>query len=229
MYNIDTISLSISDDFLEKWQVIVDLLAEVADVPAALIMKVSGDSIKVFRTSNTKGNPYDMNEEAPFHHECGLYCETVIRTEEKLLIPNALKDKDWDTNPDIELGMIAYLGYPISYPDSSIFGTLCILDTKENHFNKKIEELLSRFRSILEDQLALILKNIELKEAIGEIKTLSGLLPICSSCKKIRDSKGYWNQIESYIAKHTEAAFSHGICEECAVKLYGDKKWFKKH
>ncbi len=229
MYNIDKINVPVSNDFLKKWQAIVDLLAEVANVPAALIMRVSGDSIKVFRTSNTKGNPYEIDEAAPFHRECGLYCETVIRTKEKLLIPNALKDKNWDTNPDVELGMIAYLGYPISYPDSSIFGTLCILDTKENHFNKKTEELLNRFRSILEDQLALILKNIELEEAIGEIKTLSGLLPICSSCKKIRDDKGYWNQIESYISKRTDAAFSHGICEECANKLYGDQKWFKNH
>ena len=60
----------------------------------------------------------------------------------------------------------------------------------------------------------------ELQEALAKVKTLSGLLPICSSCKKIRDDKGYWNQIESYIVKHSEAEFSHGICPECAKKLY---------
>ncbi len=60
----------------------------------------------------------------------------------------------------------------------------------------------------------------ELQEALAEVKTLSGLLPICSSCKKIRDDKGYWNQIESYISEHSEAEFSHGICPECAKKLY---------
>ena len=60
----------------------------------------------------------------------------------------------------------------------------------------------------------------ELQEALAEVKTLSGLLPICSSCKKIRDDKGYWNQLESYISKHSEAEFSHGICPECAKKLY---------
>ena len=53
-----------------------------------------------------------------------------------------------------------------------------------------------------------------------KIKTLSGLVPICASCKKIRDDKGYWNQIESYIEKHSTAEFSHGICPECARKLY---------
>ncbi|MFH0727066.1 MAG: sensor with HAMP domain protein, partial [Pseudomonadota bacterium] len=62
----------------------------------------------------------------------------------------------------------------------------------------------------------------ELKTALDNIKTLKGLLPICSSCKKIRDDKGYWNQIESYIETHSEAEFSHGICPECAKKLYPD-------
>lgn len=60
----------------------------------------------------------------------------------------------------------------------------------------------------------------ELHQALAEIKTLSGLLPICASCKKIRDDKGYWNQIETYISTHSEAEFSHGICPECMKKLY---------
>lgn len=60
----------------------------------------------------------------------------------------------------------------------------------------------------------------ELREVLAHVKTLSGLVPICASCKKIRDDKGYWNQIESYIEKHSTAEFSHGICPECARKLY---------
>jgi len=63
---------------------------------------------------------------------------------------------------------------------------------------------------------------LELQESIVKVKRLSGLLPICASCKKIRDDKGYWNQIESYIHTHSEAEFSHGICPECAKKLYPD-------
>lgn len=60
----------------------------------------------------------------------------------------------------------------------------------------------------------------ELQDAMGKIKTLSGLLPICASCKKIRDDKGYWKQIESYISDHSSVEFSHSICPECAKKLY---------
>lgn len=62
----------------------------------------------------------------------------------------------------------------------------------------------------------------ELQEALSKAKTLSGFLPICASCKKIRDDKGYWNQIEVYIRDHSEAEFSHGICPDCKKKLYGD-------
>jgi len=60
----------------------------------------------------------------------------------------------------------------------------------------------------------------ELTEAMGRVKQLSGMLPICASCKKIRDDAGYWTQIESYIKEHSEAEFTHGICPECAEKLY---------
>ena len=61
---------------------------------------------------------------------------------------------------------------------------------------------------------------IELQEALSKVKTLSGFLPICASCKKIRDDKGYWNQVERYISEHSEAEFSHGICPECMRSLY---------
>ncbi len=62
----------------------------------------------------------------------------------------------------------------------------------------------------------------ELQNVLADVKQLSGLLPICAYCKKIRDDKGYWNQIEAYLQKHTEAEFSHGICPDCEKKLYAD-------
>ncbi len=62
----------------------------------------------------------------------------------------------------------------------------------------------------------------ELQDTLAKVKTLSGLLPICAACKKIRDDKGYWNQIEVYIRTHSEAEFSHGMCPGCAKKFYPD-------
>ena len=63
-------------------------------------------------------------------------------------------------------------------------------------------------------------RNEELSAALGNVKQLSGLLPICAACKKIRDDSGYWNQLESYISRHSEADFSHGICPECADEMF---------
>jgi AmiR/NasT family two-component response regulator len=61
---------------------------------------------------------------------------------------------------------------------------------------------------------------LELEDALAQVETLSGLLPICSSCKKIRDDEGYWNQLEVYIRDHSEVEFSHGLCPKCAKELY---------
>jgi len=69
----------------------------------------------------------------------------------------------------------------------------------------------------------------ELQDALSKVQLLSGLLPICANCKKIRDDQGYWNQIESYVRTHSEAEFTHGICPECAKKLYPDLNLFKKN
>ncbi|MCK4765899.1 MAG: response regulator [Candidatus Aminicenantes bacterium] len=70
--------------------------------------------------------------------------------------------------------------------------------------------------------------HIELRRAREEIKTLHGLIPICSQCNKIRnDDEGLWERFEGYIEKHSEAFFSHGICPTCAHKLYGNEEWFK--
>lgn len=76
---------------------------------------------------------------------------------------------------------------------------------------------ISKRKEIESDREKLIKK---LQEARDQIKVLRGILPICASCKKIRDDKGYWNQIESYIKEHSEAEFTHGICPDCAKKLY---------
>jgi CheY-like chemotaxis protein len=60
----------------------------------------------------------------------------------------------------------------------------------------------------------------ELREALAHVKTLKGLLPICADCKKIRDDKGYWSQVESYVERHSEANFTHGLCPDCIQKWY---------
>jgi hypothetical protein len=75
-------------------------------------------------------------------------------------------------------------------------------------------------RKWLEDDRQKLL--YKLQESLTQIKTLSGLLPICSSCKKIRDDNGNWQNLEKYVREHTEATFTHSVCPECFSKLYPD-------
>lgn len=87
----------------------------------------------------------------------------------------------------------------------------------EGALREVLEALESRVAERTHD---LVKTNRQLEEALANVKILGGLLPICSACKKIRDDQGYWRQIESYIARHTEAVFTHGICPDCTKKLY---------
>jgi Na+/melibiose symporter-like transporter len=96
------------------------------------------------------------------------------------------------------------------------------LRAQKEETNKANEEIKIEIEERKSAQLEKDNLIVELKDALHKVKTLGGLLPICASCKKIRDDNGYWNQIESYIKTHSEAEFSHGICPDCAKRLYPD-------
>jgi signal transduction histidine kinase len=150
----------------EKWQVIVDTLAELTRVPAGLIMRIRGDNLEVMVSSRTAGNPYHSGES-----ECyigsGLYCETVIRTRAELIVPNALLDDDWKDNPDVPRNMISYLGLPILWPDKTPFGTICILDKAGNGYQDVYRRLIQQFRDILEHHLQLLYTDSERQHAFA--------------------------------------------------------------
>ena len=87
--------------------------------------------------------------------------------------------------------------------------------------------LARSIRYSIERKQALIEKDqliAQIQRALADVKTLSGLLPICASCKQIRDDKGYWHQVESYIQQHSSAVFTHGLCPKCEKKIYPNAK-----
>lgn len=90
----------------------------------------------------------------------------------------------------------------------------------QNNGNNIYDKLISTNNELSNLQRQLAKKNIELEEALKKVKLLSGLIPICANCKKIRNDDGYYEQIEKYITDHSNAQFSHGICPDCMVKLY---------
>ncbi len=149
----------------------VDLTAEIMHVPSALIMRVEPPNIKVFVSSETKGNPYERDEVACL--DTGLYCETVMKTRQPLLVPDALRDEQWQSNPDIKLGMISYLGVPVVWPDGEVFGTICVLDKKPNEYSELYRKLLLQWRDVLQADLqSLATLHRELEERETKLRRL---------------------------------------------------------
>ena len=92
--------------------------------------------------------------------------------------------------------------------------------TLEDRVKDRTADLSEANRALEKDIIKRKKIEAELREALAEVKTLSGLLPICANCKQIRDDKGYWSSVEKYISNHSEAEFTHGICPDCLSKLY---------
>ena len=124
----------------------------------------------------------------------------------KIILTTAHSDASILMN-SIEVGIDKYIMKPLDM--DSLFSSVqkCVenimLERKVQQQNREKDELIAK-----------------LQEALDKVKKLSGLLPICSSCKKIRNDEGYWKQIESYISEHSEAEFTHSICPDCFKKLY---------
>ena len=168
MKKIQTLDLDIPDDMKSGWQNIVDLLAELTETPAALIMRVHANSIEVFSTSNSQNNPYTKGDSETLGS--GLYCESVMESQQQLIVPNALSDPQWENNPDIELGLVSYCGIPLLWPNGELFGTICILDSKENHYTPTYIKLLESFRTSIESQLKTLFQHAKLTQVNRELK-----------------------------------------------------------
>lgn len=140
----------------------------------------------------------------------GLQMARVIRQMNKgipIIVTTAHSDTSYMLDA-IDIGIDQYVVKPVDA--GKLSGAL-----------EKCEEIIEYRRAhkrYLADREKLI---GELQEALGKVKLLSGMLPICASCKKIRDDQGYWKQIEAYISSHSEAEFTHGICPDCVQRLYG--------
>lgn len=158
----------------EKWQSLLDTVAKIVNVPSGLIMRLNEDTIEVFLKSQTKGNPYHVGEKADLIY--GLYCETVIGTQKELLVPDATKSPVWrKDNPDVDINMISYLGYPINWPDGKVFGTVCLLDNKENNYNDNFKKLLYLTKMHIESDLQLLFSKLELEELNKNLEETSSI------------------------------------------------------
>ncbi|WP_302413594.1 GAF domain-containing protein [uncultured Desulfovibrio sp.] len=175
---------TLSTELLPEWQRIVDLIAHIAKVPVGLIMGLRDNTLTVLVSSRTKGNPYRAGETTSLP-DSGLYCEHVIRSQQALQVPDALQSPQWDHNPDLARHMVAYLGFPVRYPDGTPFGTICLLDSKEHHFSQEVTELIERMRALIEGNLKMQNLLNQNAKRVSEIHEGSSGFSVGNPCQEL--------------------------------------------
>lgn len=164
----------ITQNITNKWQKILNVTADILDVPAGLIMKITDHHMNVFVKSSNKDNPYPEDGKDVLGH--GLYCETVIGTDKELEVPNALEDDTWKDNPDVALNMIAYYGLPIKWHDGEVFGTICVLNDETTTLNTKHKTILKLFQDTIETDL----HSLELIHELNDLARIDPLTKIAN-------------------------------------------------
>ena len=149
--------------------------------------------------------------ELPAKNIIGQYANHVFAHK-----PNFLKAIDADNGTRQEIDCSTHDGSWRYYE----MGLEKLYDNKKHLTGKLIILHDITNRRAMEKSQTLLIQ--ELQEALTQIKTLEGLIPICANCKKVRDDQGYWQEVEGYVMEHSHAEFSHGICPTCAKKLYSD-------
>lgn len=172
----------ISSDLLNQWQTIMDILSVIMDVPIALIMRYETAHFSVYVKNDDQGNPFDIGEIV--ENGTGSYCESVINDDNPILIPNALLDEKWVNAPEIEMGLINYLGFPLRWPNGDAFGTICILNTEAVSYSEKQQQLMLQIKNIVESNLELLEKNQQLEVLSNNLQYLANT----------DDLTGIWNR-----------------------------------
>ncbi len=166
------------------------------------------------------------------HPDDWVYLDVNLAFEQLTGLENIVGKKVTEAIPGIKqahpelfeiCGRVALTGesekFEIDFKPLGIALNISVFSANKGHFFAVLENITER--KTLEGERTTSLSS--LRNALAEVKKLSGFLPICASCKKIRDDTGYWNDIESYISEHSETQFSHGICPDCMRKLYPEE------
>ena len=155
-----------SDEFfsLKKWQKTVDLMSRIFNASAGFVIEYQEDTnFKVTVSSKQSENPYPVGANIPF--DTNIFCKHVVLEQKQLYVKNALLDIKWENNPEVtEDGFVSYLGLPITSPDGSLFGTLCVMDFTETNYSEDYLELFKHLREVIEDDLVLIENFSQMRE-----------------------------------------------------------------
>ena len=196
----------------QSYDDITILAAHICRVPIAMISLV--DEVRQWFKSKLGVEQQQTPREVAF-------CAHAILQNEPFIVNDATKDLRLADSTLVtgEPYIRFYAGIPLVNPEGLALGTLCVIDHQPRRLSaaqQKALEALSRQVMML---LELRRVSTHLADALDHVKRLQGLLPICAWCKRIRDDRGYWDQVEAYFHKSTGADFTHGICPQCLEKM----------
>lgn len=138
---------------LTTWQDLLNLMTLKMEVAVAIIVRFDPSEMEIFLASQSAENPFSAGDTKPL--DSGLYCEYVFEHRKELIVPNALKDDLWRNSPGAEMGLISYLGLPLMWPNGEAFGTMCMMDNKENAFDENHRQTLKAFKEYIDLYLEL--------------------------------------------------------------------------
>lgn len=203
---LDTASEQIFDDFVE-------LASYICETPIAIISLIDADR-QWFKARIGLEGTETPREQA--------FCSYTILGDETMVVEDATADARFAQNPLVTSNphIRFYAGAPLIDSEGNALGSLCVIDRKVRPLSTAQGKALATLGRQVIAQLESRRISAELAEALTELKTLHGLLPICSHCKGIRDDAGYWQSVEEYFHHHTDADLSHGICPTCFEHHY---------
>jgi GAF domain-containing protein len=191
---------------------ITRIASAICGVPIAIMSLIDNDR-QWFKSKVGASNDETPREQA--------FCAYTIHQTSILEVEDATRDQRFSDNP-LVLGNPSirfYAGAPLITPNGDALGSLCVIDRHPRRLTDDQKESLTALARMVINNLELRRTSAELAEAVANVKTLGGMLPMCCGCKQIRDDAGYWQQVETYIAEHTDASFSSSYCPKCA-KIY---------
>lgn len=193
------------------------LAAHICEVPVAMVSLV--DETRQWFKSKFGLEQQQTSRKAAF-------CAQAILQHEPFIVKDAVSDQRFAANPLVtgEPHIRFYAGFPLITPEGMALGTLCVIDRAARQLSpgqvSAMQALARQVMVLLEFSRV----SAHLADALEHVKTLQRLLPICAWCNRIRDDKGYWDELEAYLHKYAEVDFTHGICPECLQKVRPDEQ-----